>query len=58
MLFSRLIGQEVDEGFGLFPPFNADYGRNIRVGKRVFINSGCCFQDQGGIEIGDDVLIG
>ena len=24
----------------------------------MFINSGCCFQDQGGIEIGDDVLIG
>ena len=24
----------------------------------MFINSGCCFQDQGGIEIGDDCLIG
>ena len=57
-LFSELIGQEVDEGFGLFPPFNADYGQNIKVGKNVFINSGCCFQDQGGIEIGDNVLIG
>ena len=57
-LFSDLIGQEVDEGFGLFPPFNADYGQNIKVGKNVFINSGCCFQDQGGIEIGDNVLIG
>lgn len=57
-LFSELIGKEVDEGFGLFPPFNADYGRNIKVGKNVFINSGCCFQDQGGIEIGDNVLIG
>lgn len=57
-LFSKLIGQEVDEGFGLFPPFNADYGQNIKIGKNVFINSGCCFQDQGGIEIGDSVLIG
>ena len=57
-LFSELIGQELDEGFGLFPPFNADYGQNIKVGKNVFINSGCCFQDQGGIEIGDNVLIG
>ena len=57
-LFSDLTGQEVDEGFGLFPPFNADYGQNIKVGKNVFINSGCCFQDQGGIEIGDNVLIG
>lgn len=57
-LFSELIGQELDEGFGLFPPFNADYGLNIKIGKNVFINSGCCFQDQGGIEIGDNVLIG
>ena len=57
-LFSELIGQQVDESFGLFPPFNADYGQNIKVGKNVFINSGCCFQDQGGIEIGDNVLIG
>ena len=33
-------------------------GKNIKIGKRVFINAGCQFQDQGGIEIGDDVLIG
>ena len=57
-LFSELIGKEVDESFGLFPPFSADYGQNITLGKNVFINSGCCFQDQGGIEIGDNVLIG
>lgn len=57
-LFSELIGQTVDDGFGLFPPFSADFGRNITVGKNVFINSGCCFQDQGGITIGDNVLIG
>ena len=57
-LFSALTGQKVDKSFGLFPPFNADYGQNIKVGKNVFINSGCCFQDQGGIEIGDNVLIG
>lgn len=57
-LFSKLIGQKVDDGFGLFPPFSTDYGLNIKLGKNVFINSGCCFQDQGGIEIGDDVLIG
>lgn len=57
-LFSELTGQTVDESFGLFPPFSTDYGLNIKVGKNVFINSGCCFQDQGGIEIGDNVLIG
>lgn len=57
-LFSNLIGQDIDEGFRLFPPFNTDYGQNIKMGKNVFINSGCCFQDQGGIEIGNEVLIG
>ena len=57
-LFSELIGQKVDDKFGLFPPFYTDYGKNITVGKGVFINEGCCFQDQGGIEIGDNALIG
>lgn len=57
-LFSRLIGRPVDESFALFPPFYTDCGKNITVGKRVFINMCCCFQDQGGITIGDDCLIG
>lgn len=57
-LMSELTGQHVDESFGLFPPFNTDCGKNIHLGKRVFINSGCKFQDQGGIYIGDDVLVG
>ena len=57
-LFSELIGHEVDEAFGIFPPFYTDFGKNIRLGKNVFINACCKFQDQGGITIGDDVLIG
>ena len=56
-LFSQLTGTEVDEGFRLFPPFYTDCGKNIHVGKNVFINAGCQFQDQGGITIGDDTLI-
>lgn len=57
-LFFTLTGQPADKTFALFPPFYADYGQNITVGKNVFINSGCCFQDHGGIEIGDGSLIG
>lgn len=57
-LFSRLIGRNVDETFVLFPPFYTDCGKNIHVGKNVFINMGCKFQDQGGIFIGDGALIG
>ncbi|MDE5869284.1 MAG: sugar O-acetyltransferase [Muribaculaceae bacterium] len=55
---SELTGREVHESLGLFPPFYTDCGKNIHIGKRVFINSGCKFQDQGGVFIGDDVLIG
>lgn len=57
-LFSKLIGNPVDESFCLFPPFYTDCGKNIFVGKNVFINSGCFFQDQGGVYIGDGSLIG
>ena len=57
-LFAELTGQDTDEGFGLFPPFYTDFGKNIHTGKNVFINSNCKFQDQGGIYIGNDVFIG
>lgn len=57
-LFSKIIGEDVDESFCMFPPFYTDFGKNIHVGKNVFINSGCHFQDQGGVTIGDGSLIG
>lgn len=57
-LMSELTGKEIDGSFGLFPPFYTDCGKNIHIGKRVFINAGCKFQDQGGIYFGDDVLVG
>ena len=57
-LFSQLIGKPVGEKFGLFPPFYTDFGKNITIGKNVFINSDCKFQDQGGITIDDGALIG
>lgn len=57
-LLSALTGTAVDESVTLFPPFTSDFGRNITLGKRIFINSGCRFQDQGGVVIGDDCLIG
>lgn len=57
-LMSELTGKPVDESFRMFPPFYSDCGKNITLGKNVFINSGCRFQDQGGITIGDGVLIG
>ena len=57
-LFSKLTGKQVDPSFRLFPPFYTDFGKNITLGKNVFINSDCKFQDQGGIFIDDEALIG
>lgn len=57
-IMGRLIGKKVDGSFRMFPPFYTDFGKNITIGKDVFINSGCHFQDQGGIMIGDGALIG
>ena len=57
-LLAELIGKPVDETVTVFPPFYADFGKNITLGKRIFINAGCKFQDQGGVSIGDDCLIG
>ncbi len=57
-IMSRLTGQRIDPSFRLFPPFYTDFGKNTHLGKDVFINSGCHFQDQGGIEIGDGAMLG
>lgn len=57
-IMGRLTGKNIDDTFRLFPPFYTDFGKNITFGKDVFINSGCHFQDQGGITIGNGSLIG
>lgn len=57
-IMGSLTGKEIAPSFRMFPPFYTDFGKNIIIGKDVFINSGCHFQDQGGIEIGDGALIG
>jgi len=57
-LLARLTGRPVDDSVGLFPPFYTEFGKNLTLGRGVFINLGCRFQDTGGITIGDDTLIG
>lgn len=57
-LMSRLLGKPVDETFKIFPPFHTDFGKNITLGRNVFINAGCHFQDHGGVTLGDGCLIG
>lgn len=55
---STLTGKQVDASLTVFPPLYSDFGKNLTIGKNVFINSGCRFQDQGGITIGDGAFIG
>lgn len=57
-LFAKIIGKPVDESVRITTPLFTDFGKNITIGKNVFINADCKFQDQGGIYIGDDVFIG
>ncbi|MBP2299360.1 sugar O-acetyltransferase [Azospirillum picis] len=57
-LFGQLTGRAVDESFLLIPPFFTAGGDEIRVGRNVFINQNCTFYDLGGLDIGDDVMIG
>ena len=57
-LMSELLGYKVSDSLRVFPPFYTDFGRNIELGDNVFINACCQFQDQGGIKIGDNCLIG
>ena len=57
ILFSQLIGKQVDESFLLIPPFYTSGGQEISIGRNVFINQNCTFYDLGGLDIGDDVMI-
>ncbi|WP_326494417.1 sugar O-acetyltransferase [Nocardioides pini] len=57
-LLARLTGRDVDDTVTVFPPFHSEFGKNLHLGKNVFINLGCRFQDTGGITIGDDTLVG
>lgn len=57
-LLGELTGQELDPSVRVLPPFHTDSGRKLRFGRNVFVNHGCTAMDLGGIDIGDDVLIG
>ena len=39
-------------------PFHCDYGTQIHLGARVFVNMGCIFLDAAPITIGDDAQLG
>jgi acetyltransferase-like isoleucine patch superfamily enzyme len=55
--FEELIGKPVGDGFTLIPPFYADHGLNITVGRTVFIGHECMFTGHAPIDIADGVMI-
>ena len=57
-LLADLTGKPIDDSVAVFPPFYSEFGKNLTLGKDIFINIGCRFQDTGGITIGDGSLIG
>lgn len=58
MLFYLLTGKDVDESCFFLPLLHTDYGKNITFGRNVFLNTGCTFQDLGGVTISDASQIG
>lgn len=56
--WAALTGRPAPEGFRLVPPLHSDHGLRLRVGTGVFVNHGCTLNDIGGIEIGDDTMLG
>lgn len=53
-----ILDHDIPESVRIRQPFYMDFGKNIEFGENVFINASCHFQDQGGIQIGDNALIG
>ncbi len=56
-LFADLFA-ECGDGLLIEPPFFCDYGFNISVGNRVFMNFNCVILDVAPVRIGDRALIG
>jgi len=56
-LLRHLLGA-VGDSPDIQPRFHCDYGYNIRLGSRCFINYNCVFLDCATIGIGDDLQMG
>lgn len=56
-LFYKLFGK-AGKGLWIEPPFFCDYGYNIEVGEKVFMNFNCCILDVMKVKMGNNVLLG
>ena len=56
-LVKELVGSSGPD-LWIEPPFFCDYGENIHLGKKVFMNFGCCILDVAEVIMGDHVMLG
>jgi maltose O-acetyltransferase len=56
-VLAELLGA-VGEDVWIEPPFFCDYGENVYLGDRAFVNVNCVFLDSAEIRIGANALIG
>jgi maltose O-acetyltransferase len=56
-VLATLVGSLGDKAF-VEAPFHCDYGWNIALGERVYVNAFCVFLDCAPIAIGDRTLLG
>ncbi|MFI8380292.1 sugar O-acetyltransferase [Leeuwenhoekiella sp. NPDC079379] len=56
-LLSQITETEIDETVAVFTPLYINYGKNTKIGNKVFINFDCVFLDLGGITIEEGVLL-
>jgi len=56
-ILGEIVGEKL-KNVAVFTPVYINYGKNLKIGKNVFINFDCTFLTLGGITIEDDVLIG
>ncbi|MGK0363149.1 MAG: maltose O-acetyltransferase [Saprospiraceae bacterium] len=55
-LFYKLMGR-AGEGMVIEPPFHCDYGYNIHLGEKVFMNFNCCILDVMEVRMGNNVML-
>ena len=56
-LLRRLLGS-IGEGAQVLTPFHCDYGYQVHIGARSFVNCGAVFLDVATITLGEDVQVG
>ena len=57
-LLRCLIEKMDGPAFAVQIPFHISFGNRTHIGKNFFANNGCIIYDHGGVEIGDNVLLG